>query len=142
VKRLLTWAINRAAQDDLHAPSANATASLCKVWLKVHADQTDKAINLWIDAALAVQEMNASWDVPPARRTAYDAAHARFQEAMDRLRELQPVKRESSDEATARRQRREAQEALRAANPDNTPLDDEVSDILEDPTAAPEIEDL
>lgn len=127
VNKVAAWVMARAAENHLSAPSANAVTAAAKVWLKNHEAQTGKLIDRMLEAAEAVMEMNAAHSIPPERRTAHAAAYGRFIEALDQLRELAPSRRDSPENATARRERREAQEpraAIAPLDPDDASLDD------------------
>ncbi len=144
VNKVAAWVMARAAENHLSAPSANAVTAAAKVWLRNHEAQTGKKIDLVLEAADELTIMTAAFSIPPERFPAFEAAHARFFAALDQLRELQPNKRESSEDATARRERREAQEhreVIAALDPDDLPLDSEVTELLGDATTATETED-
>jgi hypothetical protein len=89
--------------------------------------------------AFAIVDLTHAYTVAPENRIAYDDACQRLQEALDQLQELQP-RRESKEQAAARTKRREGREhRATLANSYDAPLEHE---ILDDPTPAPEIEDL
>jgi hypothetical protein len=131
VKRVVTWAMMRAAENKLSAPSANAVAGMARVWLRVNADRTKLSLDALWDLVEAQQAMQESMGVTDPSRFA--AARQRMQAAWDRVRELQPSK-ESAEDRDARELRRHAREeherAISLLDPDDgAGLDGEEVDL-------------
>ncbi len=117
VRRIVDWALVRAAEGKLSAPAANSVSSMAKTWLRVNADHSEETSNVLLDVLGAMTEQLTAMD-GIKDRGAYDRAGARVQAGWDRLHELHPMK-ETDKDAAAREDRRTIERG-----PDGLPLDD------------------
>ncbi len=141
VRRLVTWAMIRAAEDQLSAPSANAVAGMARVWLRVNEDKTQQVVEAVFTALDAQQEMMRCMTVVEASRTRYGTAKEALQSALDRLHELTPGAKESDEDAVARETRqRDTERGTFGAAMDRiymtTPSDEDVEDAEDADDAA------